>query len=89
MLNFCSGDNDSEEDDENMDVDASKKDNEVAIALSSADALVKKSKKRQLAAPLEEDLADGLKELDMDCYDEEDEGLLFCSVLRLLFKAKE
>ncbi|PKI74159.1 hypothetical protein CRG98_005397, partial [Punica granatum] len=66
------GDDDS--DDENMDVDASEKDDEVANALSAADALVKKSKMAKSAAPLE-DLADGLKELDMDGYDEEDEEI--------------
>lgn len=72
-----SGDDDREEDDENMEVDPSQRDDEVAKALSAAYTLGKKSKKAQSDAPLE-DLADDLKELDMDGYDEEDEGLPIC-----------
>ncbi|KAK4804383.1 hypothetical protein SAY86_004200 [Trapa natans] len=67
------GDDDSEED-EIMEVDPLRNDDEVAKALSAADTLVKKSKKASSDAPLE-DLADGLKELDMDEYDEEDEDV--------------
>lgn len=57
-----------------MDVDASKQTDEVTHALAVADALGKSSKNNKSAAKFD-DITDGLKELDMDNYDEEDEGM--------------
>ncbi|KAG8370725.1 hypothetical protein BUALT_Bualt13G0013200 [Buddleja alternifolia] len=75
----------NEENDENMDVDASKQDDELAHALSAANALGKSSK-RSGATP--DSLTDALKELDMDNYDEEDDGVeIFGSGLANLYYA--
>lgn len=61
-----------EENDESMDVDASGKDEELAHALSAANALGKTSKRGK---PESDCLTDALQELNMDHYDEEDDGL--------------
>ncbi|KAK4841101.1 hypothetical protein QYF36_025858 [Acer negundo] len=63
-----------EEDDENMDVDADKQTDGVSHALAVADALGKTSKSKKSGAGFD-DIADGLRELDMDNYDDEDEGI--------------
>ncbi|KAH7569531.1 hypothetical protein JRO89_XS06G0180100 [Xanthoceras sorbifolium] len=63
-----------EEDDEDMDVDAAKQTDEVSQALAVADALGKTSKSKNSGTKFD-DIADGLKELDMDHYDDEDEGV--------------
>lgn len=68
-----SGDGESEEDDEDMEVDAAKQHDEVAHALVAADALGKPSKSTSGSAF--QDIADGLRELDMENYDEEDDGI--------------
>ncbi|WOH03285.1 hypothetical protein DCAR_0622681 [Daucus carota subsp. sativus] len=65
-----SGDGESEQDDEGMDVEAVEEPDEVARALAAADAMGKSSKSIGF-----EDIADGLRELDMDNYDEEDDGI--------------
>lgn len=57
-----------------MDVDASKKADEVANALSVANALRQTSESQSLNVNFE-DITDGLKELDMDNYDEEEAGV--------------
>lgn len=69
-----SGDSDGEEDDENMDAVASEKADEVSTALSAADALGRISKVTKAGSGFE-DIADSLRELDMDNYDEEDEDV--------------
>ena len=68
-----SEDNGSEEGDEDMDAGAEKQTGEVAQALAVADALGKTSKSK--SGTQLEDLTDGLKELDMEHYDEEDDGI--------------
>ena len=68
-----SEDNGSEEEDEDMDTEAEKQTGEVAQALAVADALGKTSKSK--SGTQLEDLTDGLKELDMEHYDEEDDGI--------------
>ncbi|XP_074558735.1 uncharacterized protein LOC141814695 [Curcuma longa] len=66
-----SGDSDVEEG-EDMDVDASIEEDEVVHALAAAKALSNKGDKSSSCFP---DIADGLRELDMDHYDEEDDGI--------------
>lgn len=61
-----------------MDVEAVEEPDEVAQALAAADAIGKSSKSIGF-----EDIADGLRELDMDNYDEEDDGI-FTYLLRLI-----
>ncbi|CDP14385.1 unnamed protein product [Coffea canephora] len=74
---------DDNDDDEGMDLDQSKQDAEVAQALAAADALGKGSKGTH---PETDSIADALKELDMDNYDEEDDGVeLFGEGLRTLY----
>lgn len=53
-----------------MDVEADEEPDEVAQALAAADAIGKSSKSIGF-----QDIADGLRELDMDNYDEEDDGI--------------
>ncbi|KAM3374739.1 periodic tryptophan protein 1 [Capsicum galapagoense] len=80
-------DSDDEEAEEEMHVDESKEneDDEVAHALAAADAL---GKATQVACVGADDIADGLKELDMDNYDEEEDGIeLFGSGLKDLYYA--
>ncbi|KAK6120080.1 hypothetical protein DH2020_046210 [Rehmannia glutinosa] len=73
----------NEENGENMNVDAVKQDDELARALSAADALGKASKSSKAET---DSLTDALKELDMDNYDEEDDGVeLFGSGLANLY----
>lgn len=69
---LCSGDGESESDDEIMDVDAAKQDDIVAQALAAADALGKTPNNSGTGFL---DITDGLKELDMDHYDDEDAGI--------------
>ncbi|GLT53034.1 hypothetical protein SLA2020_263310 [Shorea laevis] len=69
-----SGDGESEEDDEEMDVDAAKQTDEIACALEVADALGRTSNSSKLATSFD-DVTNGLKELDMEHYDEEDDGI--------------
>ncbi|EEF40789.1 periodic tryptophan protein 1 homolog [Ricinus communis] len=64
-------DSGSEKDDENMEIDNSKQNNEVDQALAVADALGRAPK----STIKFDDITEGLKELDMDNYDEEDEGI--------------
>nr|DAD22311.1 TPA_asm: hypothetical protein HUJ06_023774 [Nelumbo nucifera] len=79
-----SGDSENEEE-EDMNVDASKQNNEVARALAAADALGRTSKNTNSGTSFE-DITDGLKELDMDHYDEEDDGIeLFSTGLGDIF----
>lgn len=72
MFCLCSGYGEDEEDEE-MDVDAAKDTDEVAHALAAAGALGKTPGNNF------EDITDGLKELDMEHYDEEDDGT-FCAL---------
>ncbi|XP_059650930.1 uncharacterized WD repeat-containing protein C17D11.16-like isoform X1 [Cornus florida] len=67
-------DNESEDDDEFMNVDAAKQADEVAHALAAADALGKASKNTTSETNFE-NITDGLRELDMEHYDEEDDGI--------------
>ncbi|GAA0187229.1 chromatin/chromatin-binding, or -regulatory protein [Lithospermum erythrorhizon] len=72
-----------ENDDEDMDDDASKEEDEVAHALAAADALCSSSKDINTES---ESIAEALKELDMDNYDEEEDGIeLFGSENKNLF----
>lgn len=80
VFGVCSGDGGSEEDDEDMDVDTSK----VTHALAVADALGRTQKNNNSATKFD-DIADGLKELDMERYDDEDEGILGMYLLLFLF----
>ncbi|GFZ19666.1 transducin/WD40 repeat-like superfamily protein [Actinidia rufa] len=57
-----------------MDVDAAKQGDEVAHALAAADALGKASKSTSSKSNFE-DITGGLRELDMEHYDEEDNGV--------------
>ncbi len=71
---FFSGGNGSDEDEneeEEMDVDSTAKDTDTDVgkALAVAHALGRSSRGKKI-----DDIADGLKELDMENYDEEDEG---------------
>ncbi|XVF58778.1 hypothetical protein PTKIN_Ptkin07bG0093900 [Pterospermum kingtungense] len=68
-----SEDNGSEDEDEDMDAEAEKQTGEVAQALAVADALGKTSNKK--SGTQLDDLTDGLKELDMEHYDDEDDGI--------------
>ncbi|XP_043696545.1 periodic tryptophan protein 1 homolog isoform X2 [Telopea speciosissima] len=67
-----SGDSENE-DDEDMDVDAAKQTDEVSHALAAADALGKTL--NTSSGTNFQDITDGLRELDMDHYDEEDDGI--------------
>ncbi|XP_044465728.1 periodic tryptophan protein 1 homolog [Mangifera indica] len=62
----------SEEEDEDTDIEDVEHTNEVTQALVVADALGKTSKSKNSGTKLD-DIAEGLKELDMDNYDDEDE----------------
>ncbi|KAG6768282.1 hypothetical protein POTOM_027183 [Populus tomentosa] len=65
-------DSGSEEDDQEMDVDAAKQTSEVSQALAVANAHGRSSKVNKSETKFD-DLADGLQELDMDNYDDEDD----------------
>ncbi|KAK4373629.1 hypothetical protein RND71_009013 [Anisodus tanguticus] len=66
------GDDEAEED-MNVDESKGKDDDEVVVALSAADAL---GKATQVASLGTDDITDALKELDMDNYDDDDDGNL-------------
>ncbi|KAK2976588.1 hypothetical protein RJ640_024209 [Escallonia rubra] len=68
------GDDENEEDDADMNVDAARQPEEVTHALVAAEALGKVPKTTTSGTNFE-DIADGLRELDMDNYDEEDDGV--------------
>ncbi|KAF2312341.1 hypothetical protein GH714_034301 [Hevea brasiliensis] len=63
-----------EADDEDMDVDTAKQTDEATHALAVAEALGRTPKNNNSATKFD-DIADGLKELDMERYDDEDEGV--------------
>lgn len=67
-------DSGSEEDDQEMDVGAAKQTGEVSQALAVANALGRSSKVNKSETKFD-DIADGLKELDMDNYDDEEDGI--------------
>lgn len=67
-------DSGSEEDGHEMDVDAAKQTGEVSQALAVANAHGRSSKVNKSETKFD-DLADGLQELDMDNYDDEDDGI--------------
>ncbi|KAF5463086.1 hypothetical protein F2P56_019029 [Juglans regia] len=70
-----SGDGDStEEDDEDMDTDATMQADKAAHALEVADALGRTSNNMKSERSFD-DVTNGLKELDMEHYDEEDDGI--------------
>ncbi|KAI4304037.1 hypothetical protein MLD38_039601 [Melastoma candidum] len=71
---FPSGDGGSDEDEEEMELDNTKKANEVSQALAVANALGRASKITNDKAGFDA-IADGLRELNMDNYDEEDEDI--------------
>lgn len=71
---LCSENGHSEEEDEDTDIEDVEHTNEVTQALVVADALGKTSKSKNSGTKLD-DIAEGLKELDMDNYDDEDEGI--------------
>lgn len=67
-------DDHSEDDDEDMEVeDEAKQSDDISHAVAVASALGKTSKSKNSGTKFE-DITDGLKELDMDHYDDEDEG---------------
>ena len=70
---LCSEESENEDHDEDMDADAANQGDEVAHALAAADALGKGSKSTSSKSNFE-DITDGLRELDMEHYDEEDNG---------------
>ncbi|GER55302.1 transducin/WD40 repeat-like superfamily protein [Striga asiatica] len=77
------GESENEENDEDMNVDAVSQGDELSRALSAASALGKASKSSKMES---DSLADALKELDMDNYDEDDDGVeLFGSGLGNLY----
>uniref|UniRef100_A0A2P2MFG3 Uncharacterized protein MANES_12G078200 n=2 Tax=Rhizophora mucronata TaxID=61149 RepID=A0A2P2MFG3_RHIMU len=79
------GGDDHDDGDQIMESDAAKQTDEVSHALAVADALGRASKSGKSHANLD-DIADGLKELDMDHYDDEDEGIeLFSTGLGNLY----
>ncbi|XP_042506648.1 uncharacterized WD repeat-containing protein C17D11.16-like [Macadamia integrifolia] len=67
-----SGDSENEED-EDMDVDAAKQTDDVSHALAAANALGRTC--NTSSGTNFQDITDGLRELDMDHYDEEDDGI--------------
>ena len=73
-MTACSVDVESEEDDEDMSVDATKQPAEIEQALGAANALGKVSTWKTGGSNLA-DIADGLDELNMDDYDDEDDGI--------------
>lgn len=77
---MCSEYGHSEDDDEDMGSEDVEQIDEVSQALAVADALGKSSKSKSSGTKLD-DIADGLKELDMDRYDDEDEGIFIAQVL--------
>ncbi|CAA3006168.1 uncharacterized WD repeat-containing -like [Olea europaea subsp. europaea] len=76
-------DSENQETDEDMDSNESQLNDEVAHALVAADALGKASKSTN---PITDSITDALKDLEMDRYDEEDDGVeLFGSGLGNLY----
>lgn len=73
-LGLCSGQSDNEDGDEDMDDDASNEAGEVAQALEVADALGRTSNTAKSGTSFDS-ITDGLRELDMENYDEEDDGI--------------
>ncbi|KAF7121280.1 hypothetical protein RHSIM_Rhsim13G0025400 [Rhododendron simsii] len=69
-----SEESENEEQDEGMDAEAAKKGEEVSQALAAADALGKASKSTTSSSNFQ-DLTDGLQELNMEDYDDEDDGI--------------
>ncbi|KDP27722.1 hypothetical protein JCGZ_19981 [Jatropha curcas] len=70
-----SGESGSEEDDdEDMEVDTSKQTDEAKQALAIADALGRTPKNKKPITKFD-DITDGLKEVDLHNYNEEDEGI--------------
>lgn len=70
---LCAGCSESEEEDEDMDVEAAAQQaDEVSQALAAADALGRTPTM---------DIAESLRELDMENYDEEDDGICICLCL--------
>lgn len=69
---MCFGGDSEGEEDGDMDVDTSKQREEVAHALAAAESL-HQTKDSASSDPLQ-DVSDGLRELNMDRYDEEDDG---------------
>lgn len=74
MIWSCSKHSDDEVDEEDMDVEDAN-DEEIANALAVAQALGKSSESTKSETKYD-DIAEGLKELDMDHYDDEDDGIL-------------
>ncbi|KAG5514461.1 hypothetical protein RHGRI_035759 [Rhododendron griersonianum] len=64
----------NEEQDEGMDAEAAKKGEVVSQALAAADALGKASKSTTSSSNFQ-DITDGLQELNMEDYDDEDDGI--------------
>ncbi|XP_008392401.3 uncharacterized protein LOC126599549 [Malus sylvestris] len=69
-----SGDAESEDDDGEMDVETPKQGDQVSQALEVAKALGRAPKVTEPGAKFD-DIADGLRELDMEHYDDEDDGI--------------
>lgn len=67
-------DDDDDEEDEGTDVGMSKQDEEIAHALVAAEALGKGSK---ITNSESDSIADAFEKLDMDNYDEENDGTSF------------
>ncbi|GKV35566.1 hypothetical protein SLEP1_g43817 [Rubroshorea leprosula] len=79
-----SEDGGSEDGDDSMNVEDEKENDQVAHAVAVAEAIGSTSKNK--SGSQLEDVTDGLKELDMDHYDEEDDGIeLFSSGLGDLY----
>lgn len=62
-----------------MDVETPKQGDQVSQALEVAKALGRAPKVTEPGAKFD-DIADGLRELDMEHYDDEDDGISLCSL---------
>lgn len=76
---LCSGDGESEDDDGEMDVETPKKGDQISQALEVAKALGKASKVTESGTKFD-DITDGLRELDMEHYDDEEDGISILSL---------
>lgn len=87
VLQRCDNEDEDDEDvgDGNMEVEAAEQEDEVPHARAAADALGRPSKNTNSGEAFG-DIADSLRELDMDNYDEEDDGVeLFGTVIANLY----
>lgn len=74
---LCRGDGESEDDGGEMDAETTSEGGEVSQALEVAKALGRASKVTKSGSKYD-DITEGLKELDMEHYDDEDDGISAC-----------